>query len=555
MNNSSENSTGGRVAIIGLDGGTFNLLDPFMADGVMPRMKAIRENGRSAVLKSTRPPITGCAWPSMYTGGEPGQHSIFDFRRPLRNTDLKRRFINSSSIRLPKVWEVVAKEGWESILLNLPLTYPPFDIKGRLISGMPLPALAREITHPAGLLEKIERECGGYIADIDFLRGDIPDITDEGAISELLGQMKQALEYRLRAALYLMSENNWRLFFSCFILPDRIQHLYYSLLDPKCIEGKNLTGPEEKLREKLIALYADMDTAIGKIADNLSSNDTIVFVSDHGFGPLKRIFHLNTWLKQNGYLKVKSGSDTRHPIGRFIPSSIKVPLKKLLGRKDTTPADYNPLTMIDWDATRAYCGSSTEQGVYINVKGREPFGIIEQGMEYISIRDELLHKLSEAVDPATGEKVFEIVLPREEIQAGRYLDDAPDIFMVPTRYETVMAEELVEPLSIPWHHPHGGFHREEGIFIANGTIIGKGNDLEPIEMTQMMPTILTMLGLPVPEWVSGEVPDGLFTQDFKDAHPVIRKDYPELLAKYEGDAKDIDDAGGEDLLKGLGYIN
>ena len=114
----------GRAVIIGLDGATFKLLDPFMATGVMPRLHVICENGRRAILRSTKPPITACAWPSMYTGCEPGRHSIFDFRRPLREPDLKRRFINSSSIRLPKIWEILAEEGGESILLNLPLTYP-----------------------------------------------------------------------------------------------------------------------------------------------------------------------------------------------------------------------------------------------------------------------------------------------------------------------------------------------------------------------------------------------------------------------------------------------
>lgn len=545
----------GRVAIIGLDGGTFDLLDQFMANGVMPRLKDICAKGRRAILKSTKPPITACAWPSMYSGCEPGQHSIFDFRRPLRNPDLKRRFINSSSIRLPKVWEIVAEEGGNSILLNLPLTYPPFEMRGKLISGMPIPAGAREITYPQGLLDELERECGGYIADIDFLRGRIPDISDDRAVGELLGQIRKALELRLHAALHLMASDTWRLFFSCFILPDRIQHLYYSLLDEKCLEGEKLSKSEEKLRERLINLYRELDTAIGKLADALNDDDQLVLVSDHGFGPLKRIFHLNTWLKEKGYLKLKAGG-IRPSIGRFLPQIVKKPLKKLLGRKDTDPADYNPLAMIDWDATRAYCGSSTEQGIYLNVKDREPFGIVEQGMDYIKLRDELIRGLSDAVDPVTGEKVFEVVLSREDIQTGRYIEDAPDIYIQPKGHETVMAEEFVDKLSIPWHHPRGGFHREEGIFIAYGSIIDTGDELPPMEMTQIMPMILTMLGMPVPEWVSTEPPAGLFTSEFDERNPVRRKEYTELLARYEKEnVEDIDDAGGEDLLKGLGYIN
>ena len=164
-------------------------------------------------------------------------------------------------------------------------------------------------------------------------------------------------------------------------------------------------------------------------------------------------------------------------------------------------AGYNPLAMIDWGATRAYSGSSTEQGVYINVKGREPFGIVEQGMEYIQLRDGLMKELEEVTDPVTGEKVFEIVAPREEIHSGRFIENAADIFIQPTRHEWVMAEEHVDELSIDWHHPWGGFHREDGIFIATGQPVNPATELPPMEMTQVMSMMLAMLGMPIPDWV------------------------------------------------------
>jgi predicted AlkP superfamily phosphohydrolase/phosphomutase len=355
--------------------------------------------------------------------------------------------------------------------------------------------------------------------------------------------------------LHLMATIEWRLFFPCFILPDRVQHLYYTLLDEKCLEGRPLNNAEDKLRARLTGLYADLDNAIGKIADSLNEDDTLIFVSDHGFGPLKRIFHLNTWLRDRGYLKFKA-DDVRSWLGRILPESVKRPLRAVVGRRKAGASGAGVLAMVDWDATRAYCGSGAEQGVYINLKGREPFGVVEQGMEYIKVRDALMRELAEAIDPATHEKVFEVVLPREEVQSGRYIEDAADIFIQPRRHEWIMAEEHVEDLSIPWHHQWGGFHREEGIFIASGPSINAGESLPPFDMTQVMPSILAMLALPIPEWVDAAPPGGLFSDEFTSAHPLKRKAYAELLAKYEKDAPtDADDTGGEDLLKGLGYIN
>jgi predicted AlkP superfamily phosphohydrolase/phosphomutase len=333
-----------------------------------------------------------------------------------------------------------------------------------------------------------------------------------------------------------------------------VQHLYYQLLDEKCLQGKKLDKHEGRLREKLIALYGELDNAIGSIVKSLCSNDCLILLSDHGFGPLKRIFHLNLWLQGKGYLKFDGGKGSSS-IKRFIPESVKRPLRALL-RKKPDMAGYNPLALIDWTATRAYSGSSSEQGVYLNVKGREPYGIVEQGLEYIKLRDELMRELEGAIDPATGERIFELVCPREEIQSGRFIENAADIYIQPTRYEWVMAEEHIGELSMPWHHPWGGFHREEGMFIAAGPMISPAGGLPRIDMTQVMPIILASLGMPIPDWVDSNPPDGLFAEEFASAHSIERKGYPELLGKYEGDMQtESGDTGGDDLLRGLGYIN
>jgi hypothetical protein len=177
-------------------------------------------------------------------------------------------------------------------------------------------------------------------------------------------------------------------------------------------------------------------------------------------------------------------------------------------------------------------------------------------MEYIQFRDELMRELREAVDPVTGEKVFEEVLPREEIHSGRFFENAPDIYIRPTRYEWAIAEEHVGEVSKPWHHPWGGFHREDGIFVASGPMVQSGENLPALEMTQVMLVIRVVLGMPIPEWVEADPPEGLLTDEFVARYPVRRKAYPELLAKYEGEGpRETDDTGGEDLLQGLGYIN
>ena len=113
-----------RCIVIGLDGATFELINPLVKAGKLPTIKKMIEEGVHGVLKSTVPPLTGPAWVSFATGKNPGKHGCYDFELPRDSLD-KIEMISSEDIKGETFYEVLDKQGKRCILVNLPCSYPP----------------------------------------------------------------------------------------------------------------------------------------------------------------------------------------------------------------------------------------------------------------------------------------------------------------------------------------------------------------------------------------------------------------------------------------------
>src|SRR5262249_36108855 len=108
-----------RVLFIGLDGATFDLLDPLMHKGVMPRLKSFGEKGVRGLLETSIPPITPTAWVSWMTGKNPGKHGVFEFLlRRKGSNGLPDMPVNSRARDGLAMWDVIALEGKRSIVTN-----------------------------------------------------------------------------------------------------------------------------------------------------------------------------------------------------------------------------------------------------------------------------------------------------------------------------------------------------------------------------------------------------------------------------------------------------
>src|SRR5687767_14762288 len=150
-----------RVLIIGLDGATFDVLDPMMASGRMPNLRHLVETGTRGILDSTKPPITPAAWTTFMTGKGPGRHGIVDFEKyDVRTNQLS--FNSTYEIREKTIWEILSEKGFRVGSINVPMTYPPRKVNGFMISGFETPSIEKDFTYPRELKDEILRRWPDY---------------------------------------------------------------------------------------------------------------------------------------------------------------------------------------------------------------------------------------------------------------------------------------------------------------------------------------------------------------------------------------------------------
>ena len=228
----------------------------------------------------------------------------------------------------------------------------------------------------------------------------------------------------------------------------------------------------------------------------------MVITSDHGFGPTRQVFHVNTWLQRHGYL-AWSGAGTPRPNEDGA----------LLGVGQVARHTF----LMDWDRTRAFATTPTSNGIFI-VRGNGEGGRGVPEAEYHAFRERLARELLAERDPATGEPLVSHVYRREDAFAGPFMGLAPDLTLSLADGGLVSilpSEHLVSPRPAV-----SGSHRPLGVFLAKGPGIRRGVDVGELSILDIAPTLLYRLGLPVPEDLEGRVPEEVFEADALRRKPV-----------------------------------
>ncbi|RJP80610.1 MAG: hypothetical protein C4524_03115 [Candidatus Zixiibacteriota bacterium] len=557
---STSNGAAERVVLLGLDGGTFRLIQPWAEAGHMPHFARLFQECAWGKLASTIPPTTPPAWAACLTGKNPGKHGIFDFREsPLKYPD--RPLINLSSMQGRKLWHVLNETGRKAAIMNVPITYPPEPVDGFMISGMMTPSDDSDWAVPAELKEELRRAIGQYVVNIDIPKY---DVELEADALRFMDDIDHSFVQRKKAFFHLLETQPWHFFMIVFIIMDRIQHLFWKYLDPQWELYKSpMAG---KIRPRVIHSFQMVDEMLGELRVRLGDTP-LVIMSDHGFGSTRQWFNVNTWLMRHGYLKVLPQVLRRKQIFSFFMDLNDSPLVKSLvpravqsavrgrirGTRSTFKSDLE--AALDFTGTKAFFASIPSQGIFVNVKRENGAGIVEPGSEYDRLREEIRDRLLELKDPRTREKVVDRVWFREEIYHGDQTRYAADIIFVARNYGC-LGRQLIGPRRILQSSAHtpNGFHRPDGIFLAVGPQFKAGQELQGAEIADIAPTLLHLYGMPVPDDMDGKVLENAFLPEFMAARPVQK------VAAAAADASQRKDFTAEETdeiakrLKSLGYL-
>ncbi|HSF80119.1 MAG TPA: alkaline phosphatase family protein [Anaerolineales bacterium] len=291
-----------RVLIIGIDGATFDLVKPWLEAGSLPNLQKIYEGGASCVLLSTLPSNSPPAWTSFMTGMNPGKHGLYGFTRVVPEQGYSRK-INSGAVRkVPSVFQYLTTLGYRSAAINMPMLYPPDPINGVIVTGIDTPGTDSEFTYPHELRHKIFELIPNYILDV---RSWGAFLTTEKR-AHLFEDIINMIDHRKKLTLQLLSEETWDLFSVVFTATDRAQHFFWRYLD----KNHPLYDPDEaaKYKDAIWLVHKKIDDAIGELLAYCDEDTTVAVMSDHGFGPQLRLFRLNQWMLENGFLSLANSN-------------------------------------------------------------------------------------------------------------------------------------------------------------------------------------------------------------------------------------------------------
>jgi predicted AlkP superfamily phosphohydrolase/phosphomutase len=445
----------------------------------MPNLSNLRNAGVWGPLKSCEPPITVPAWASMLSSKNPGRLGFYGFRNRADHSYDKLTIATSTVVKEDRVWDILSRTGKETILVSVPQTYPPRPLRGCMISCFLTPDATHQYTYPPEFKSEVEAVVGEYIFDVTDFRSDNKD--------NILHQIHTMTAKRFQLAQHLLRTKPWDFFMMVEIGVDRMHHAFWKYMDTTHHKHE----PGNRYQNAIRDYYRFVDREMGALLRCVPDDTVVLVVSDHGAQKMEGGICVNEWLMQNNYLKL-----LEPPIGAMPLARAKV----------------------NWRETTAWGEGGYYARIFLNVKGREPQGLIDPD-KYESTRSTMIQRL-EALGDEKGRPIGTRVYRAEDLYPETR-GIAPDLIA----YFGNLAWRSVGTVGSGKIHtfendtgPDDANHAPHGIFVMNDRkrpIAGfQRNDLQLMDVA---PTILRLLEVPVPDDMEGKVVT--FNPDGKGANP------------------------------------
>jgi predicted AlkP superfamily phosphohydrolase/phosphomutase len=450
-------SGGRKVMVIGLDcAPPEHVFEEYAGD--IPNLTKLKENGMWGPLESIVPPITVPAWMCMMTSKDPGTLGIYGFRNRKDHTYDGLAFATSWAIKEPTVWDILSEAGKDSIIMSVPPSYPPKQLRGVQIGCFLTPNSDAEYTYPKELKAEIESNVGEYIFDIRNFRTDNTQY--------IIDEAYKMTDARFKTADYLLTNKPWDFFMMVEMGPDRLNHGIWSFIDPNHPRFKEGNPYRESLRD----YYRYLDSKIGELLEKYADDETTVLVvSDHGAKAMVGGVCFNEWLVREGYLSFEDE----------LPTEI-TPSHKL---------------SIDWTKTTAWGDGGYYGRLFLNVEGREPNGVIPRA-DYDRVRDELVARIESMVDHE-GNPLGNKALKPEEIYTSQN-GVAPDLIVIFGGLRWRSVGSLGHGSVYTFENdtgPDEANHAEHGIFILNNAPGMRPGRKDGLHLWDVHSTILDLFDL------------------------------------------------------------
>ncbi|MFC5970148.1 alkaline phosphatase family protein [Halomarina salina] len=530
-----------RAFVLGLDGVPWYLVERWTDAGELPNFQRLVDEGASGALESSKPANTPVAWPSIATGTSPDSHGLYEFYK-LRSNHSKRAY-NRTDLVGPALWDVLSP----AVVGNVPMTYPPGDVDGTMVSGMMTPSVDETFTHPPEFRETLLDRIEDYRIELNW--------TEYADADERLREDLDSLVRTRRELMRLLMEReDWRLFFFVYTEPDRLQHRVWD-------------------DEALLEHYRYLDDVLGEVMAYCEERDSTLFVvSDHGFGPVSKTVFVNRVLADAGLLTKRSQSSSQS-----LLSSFGITRERVLDTASSTGLDVHALAKrlprgvvdsvakqmpgshglydVDYGETKAFLHGLGS--VYVNDTRRFDDGIVPPA-EVEAVKESVKTLLADLTAPGSDDPVLDVYDGAEVFPDD---PDSPDLTVQP-RGEYTVSTRLADGVFGDSTKVVAN-HRPEGLFMAWGPHVEAGSTPRDASVVDVAPTLLHSVGEAIPERTDGRVLSELFAPETPPAErsPRVRDETDRQAVAagddaddaHETDSDEFDDV--EERLRGLGYVD
>jgi predicted AlkP superfamily phosphohydrolase/phosphomutase len=460
-----------KLFVVGLDGATWDLLEPWIQAGDLPNLKAFRDGAAWGTMNSVIPCLSPPAWTSAVTGVNPGRHGIFDFQRRLPNQNIIVTE-TSKSRRSPPIWNLLKGTGKRVAIMNIPMTDPPDEVDGVMIAGFPHLDQTGYAWPP-----ELEKECKkiGYI--LDKMEMKIPD----GEEQQIFDEIRLARDKRWEIARKLYSEADYDLFWLTFTGTDRVQHMFWKFTDPE--NPHYDPAKAARFGNCMRQYWIEQDKILGQVFAMIRPGTWILVLSDHGFGPIRHEIRVGNWLHTPQAGISEEEANSVFPLDRSYGANL-----------------------------------------YIREPGRDPAGTLNPQQRAL-LRDKLASGLASFLD--TGSKPIEAVYTAEQAFVGKYAEKGPILNVMPsyawyadwgdqdTGYKLPCCGDVTLTLS--------GWHRMNGMYVLRGPAVKPGHSDASFDLRDVAPTCMYLLGRPLPEDFEGKVMKPVLTDSYLSRHAIVFK--------------------------------
>ncbi|HEV2581840.1 MAG TPA: alkaline phosphatase family protein [Ktedonobacteraceae bacterium] len=484
-----------RVLLFGVDGLAFRILNPMIERGLLPNFQRVRDEGAQGILASTVPPMTPPSWMSISTGVSLSKHGVYDFWEYEQTAEGPRAHVLTHRKGSKAIWNILSEWGKRVVVANVPMTYPPEPVNGMMLSGYMAPDMRADVTYPGEFKQELLDAVPEYMIDLN------PAVSG-GQVGDPFAETLKMTQERI-AMFRLLLSKTWDFCFVAFVGADRIQHLRWE----KILE----------FHPQAVAYYQMLDEALGMALAELKSDDVLMIVSDHGFQGAKRTFYIQEYLYKRGLLRVRDGGRRNqalfiNSIKRFVQS---LGLKKLarktmryLRRSGVVAVEeeYHAVKLpdLDWQRTQAWVPSSSgSMAGYADI-------FLAESLSVESICD-LMRDLRAVRDPQTGQLLVQ-ELYREEVYGEGAHQPGERHLVVLASESCNLATDLGRQSLWETNAAATGIHHPDGVLYLYGANVKHGVSLAPSQVYDVVPTILSRMGLPLPPELDGQVINEAFEQ-------------------------------------------